>query len=117
MGAGVALAVRNRWPEVFKLYRDIHTDHGLNLGSINYIMTHDTKQVVINCMTQRSFGTGRQVSYDAVDACFQKINSTFPYVELAIPMIGAGLAGGNWDVIRDIIDDATPDIPIRVYVL
>lgn len=117
MGAGVAIAIAKRWPEVFKLYQDIHIERGLQLGSIHYIPTNDTNQVVINCMTQETFGTGRQVSYDAVDACFQKINSTFPRRRIAIPMIGAGLAGGNWEVIRRIIDDATPDVSISVYVL
>lgn len=38
--------------------------------------------------------------------------------EIAIPKIGAGLAGGNWEVISRIIDDATgDDLDVYVYYL
>jgi O-acetyl-ADP-ribose deacetylase (regulator of RNase III) len=43
---------------------------------------------------------------------------TESYPEIAIPKIGAGLAGGNWEIISRIIDDATgDDLDVYVYYL
>lgn len=61
---------------------------------------------VINAYTQLYPGTGKQVSYDALDSVFSKIKKDFGNQGLRIgyPMIGAGLAGGNWEIISKIIE-------------
>lgn len=33
-----------------------------------------------------------------------------------MPKIGAGLAGGNWDIIEQIINEEIGDVEVRVYV-
>jgi hypothetical protein len=34
-----------------------------------------------------------------------------------MPKIGAGLAGGNWDIIAKIIEEESGTVEVRVYVL
>ncbi|KAG7346692.1 Zn peptidase [Nitzschia inconspicua] len=45
------------------------------------------------------------VNYDAIRLAFRNIKQEFSGRRLGYPKIGAGLAGGNWDIIAMIIDE------------
>ena len=133
MGGGVALAVRSKYPAAYQAYMRTHctpiddSRSGLRLGSIIPVEVEPNKWIV-NAMTQDDFGTNkRQVNYEAMYSCFEGVNkfareilaerSIIP--EIAFPMIGAGLAGGNWEIIKTIIDqtlDATFDRKYFVFI-
>ena len=122
MGAGVALAIRNKWPDVFRLYADTHRTNGLHLGDVLPVGV-SPKLVVWNAITQEFFGPPgqRYLSYDAVADCFLKISEgiqQYGDVEqhLHIPTIGARLAGGDWASISAIIRSVVK-CPVTVWVL
>lgn len=80
------------------------------LGQIEYYKNNFTKYnkplIVVNAYTQYKYGTEKGVvyaDYDAIRLCMRKINHTFAGKTIGIPKIGAGLAGGNWKKIRQII--------------
>jgi O-acetyl-ADP-ribose deacetylase (regulator of RNase III) len=107
MGSGVARQIRGRWPNVYEVYALKHKVFGLDLGDILPVATLDDK-IIVNCITQDGFGRdGKQyVSYDAIEQCLQKINNRvddWQVSEIAMPRIGAGLGGGDWTVIEQII--------------
>ena len=116
MGAGIALQVKERFPEAYKVYRDMHEGSGLVLGEVTVAEIDQTK-FIVNANTQNSTGNGRQVSYDAIATCFETVVLLADYIRdtrgenLAVmfPMIGAGLGGGNWEIISTIIDKTVPD--------
>ena len=120
MGSGVALAVKRSFPSAYKSYWDRFQTSGLELGAA-YPINVDPGLVVWNAITQGEFGGGvRQVSYDAVQTCFQQVND---YIgekdrqvpqEVHIPMIGAARGGGNWEIIREIIEQ-TMDYPVTLW--
>lgn len=124
MGSGVALAVKNTYPGAFESYRMQFETTGLTLGfAYPYIVNDDL--LIWNAITQYSFGVGvRQVSYDAVETCFSQINQnlhdrlefdagTTP-PEVHIPLLGAGRGGGNWEIIREIIEQ-TMDFHVTLW--
>lgn len=123
MGSGVALAIRNKWPQVFSRYRDTYEQEGLQLGEV-FPVTVSPELRVWNAITQNLYGRNgsRFVSYDAVETCFSEINQYLLTVpdpaprELHIPLIGAGLGGGNWEIIREIIEQ-TVTYPTTLWVL
>ena len=123
MGSGVALAVKNKYPEAYKAYRREYDDHGLVLGNV-YEFRATPTLIIWNAITQEGFGQPtRNCSYDAIENCFRLINqsitgswhSNVPE-ELHIPQIGAGLGGGNWEIIREIIEQ-TVTVPTILWVL
>ena len=68
------------------------------------------KLIIVNAYTQYDFGRrGRNVDYEAVSSVFAEIKRDFHGLRIAYPMIGAGLAGGNWEIIKLIIDDELKD--------
>lgn len=60
---------------------------------------------VINLYSQYHYGNkfGIPVDYDAIRLGLRKINHKFKGRSILVPKIGAGLAGGNWDIIKNII--------------
>ena len=121
MGSGVAKTIRDTYPEAYNLYRHQYNQNGLKLGEI-IIYEYDSCRMVVNMITQEFYGKdGKQyVSYEAIEAGFRNlhkwIGETFmadPGV--AIPMIGSGLGGGDWDTIAAIIESVMDGIDVVVY--
>lgn len=117
MGSGIALEIKNKFPEAFYLYHKKYKDQGnkLQLGDIIPVKV-DHNKYIINAITQQNYGRSgnRFVSYDAIQECFFNLVSfinTLPENTLPIifPLIGAGLGGGNWNIIEKIIDETVPD--------
>lgn len=107
MGSGVAKQIRDKWPNVYDVYHLKYQVFGLELGSIIPVETIDGK-IIVNAITQDGFGRdGKQyVKYDAIENCFISINDRAPSweaTEIAMPRIGAGLGGGDWKIIEEII--------------
>jgi len=121
MGAGVALAVKRKYPAAFADYRNIYEESGLELG-VSYPYCPTTDLVIWNAITQDGYGkTARNCSYDAIQTCFEDINNAiigFDEIkkEIHIPMIGAGLGNGNWEIIREIIEQ-TVTVPVTLWIL
>lgn len=109
MGSGIALEVKTRFPGAYDVYRNKFEQHGLVLGEI--IPYFDkTGVIIINAVTQNFYGKDgkRYVKYDAVAECCRQIREGFkvmlePPKTLYFPLIGAGLGGGSWPVISEII--------------
>jgi len=112
MGAGVALAIKNRYPSAFEIYKEEYETNGLKLGNICFDEVEPLK-FIVNANTQDLGPEPRQVKYDALVECFEKVNSLARNIEeiykikldVVFPMIGAGLGGGNWNIIEKIIDE------------
>lgn len=111
MGSGLALQVRTRYPEAYRCYNtaiknwNVEIDGPL-LGSIIWYEVKPSLHIA-NAITQEHFGREkkRYVSYEAIDSVFAVIAHEAHKREMHVhfPMIGAGLGGGDWAVISDII--------------
>ena len=125
MGAGIAPQIAGAFGGDEDLVRQADLDFPLELGNkarlghYSYLQTENV--LVINAYTQHSTGGRRfgkpDVSYDAILEVFTKLNidlENHPEMRIGIPMIGAGLAGGDWGIIKKLINDATPDLNITL---
>jgi len=117
MGSGVALQISNKWPSVYETYYRRYLSEGLPLGSIDYTPV-STDVLVVNVITQKDYGRASKlyVSYDAIEASFIRINDLMmDHMQYKIPkvvnfpLIGCGLANGDWDIVSKIIDGALDD--------
>lgn len=120
MGAGIARQIRERWPNVYEVYRLRHQVMGLELGTILPVRTLDGR-LVVNCMTQKDLGSdGQYVDYDAIERCMAAMDANaqaWGVAEIGMPKIGAGLGGGDWDRIEDIIVRSAKNFMPVVYTL
>lgn len=120
MGAGIAKQIREMYPECYAGYKkflDIRCGMSNILGDI-YIYKQEGI-TIFNLFSQRDFGRGKcHTNYDALSAalikamgCIKKdcVDSACSAAShLALPYgIGCGLAGGNINVVNEVIKDAS----------
>lgn len=130
MGSGVAKIVREKYPHVFDQYfkRTVTANtSSCLLGTVQFVSTSDKdiftgpSLVIANCFTQDFYGTNkRHVNYEAVAKCFEVLNlrsKLYTDKLINIPKIGAGLGGGDWNVIESIIKSECKDIDVVVWEL
>lgn len=107
MGAGIAKTIRDQFPAAYDV--DLKTKSGdrNKLGTITTatIQSGDHEFVIVNAYTQYDFRGSKNADYEAIRAAFKMIKSEFAGKRIGYPLIGAGLAGGDWDVISKIIDE------------
>lgn len=118
MGAGVAKLIRQKWPKAYQDYLDEYNSYGLPLGSIVPSKQPDGK-IILNAITQDTIGkTGVHVSYWAIANVMYQLNQNIYYSKVdsvAMPMIGSGLAGGDWTIIEAIIENTAVNFQPVVY--
>jgi O-acetyl-ADP-ribose deacetylase (regulator of RNase III) len=126
MGAGFAEKVTETYPQVYARYREHFEKFGLRLGDVVWARALEDaagKPVLgfANAITQDRLARRRGekvVSEDAVREAFVAVRavaekSGFP---VHYPLVGCGLAGGSWEKISVIIDDALgPDVEHHLW--
>lgn len=118
MNSGVAKGVREAW--IGAWYADQQTVVGdrKKLGCYTTytppLLTH--RFTVVNAYTQYDFGydgTDR-FEYKSFEKVTKKLANDFNSCKIALPLIGAGLAGGDWDRIYSIIEANLSDQDITI---
>lgn len=111
MESGIAGQIRKKYPEVYRDYMNFFEKNKVvrikMLGDITVTRINENLYIV-NAFTQLYYGRYkhvRYVDYDAISSCFKKINDLAIEKKLPIkfPLIGAGLANGRWDIIKERI--------------
>jgi len=123
-GAGFALALSKKYPQARQAYMDSFSHKifkKLELGSMTYCTVSDTL-CVVNLVTQTGYGRSkrRYVDYPAVAKAFTRLGqwmSTSSYMEkidkiIHIPKIGTGLGGGDWTIIKRLIEESLSPFPL-----
>lgn len=108
MGKGIALAIKQRFPEAYAA--DLATAKGdrskLGTISIARIERGDRAFHVVNGYTQFHWqGRGIKADYEAIRNVMKALNVRFSGRRIGYPKIGAGLAGGDWTLIASIIEE------------
>lgn len=122
MGAGIALQIKEKFPEVFAAYEEKCRDfskYDINpLGNVLFCFTKYFHPLIANLFSQ----IGMSTEYDALEKCLKivydycKINKT----SVAIPYkIGCGIAKGDWNKVYGIIEKIFDknDVKCRIYKL
>lgn len=92
------------------------------LGNIDYqhFIIEEKELTVVNAYTQYNYGRNHDdgdaipFSYEAFTLCMKKMNNIFEGKHIGLPKIGAGLAGGDWSLIENIIKKELKDCKVTV---
>ena len=120
MGSGIAKQIRERFPEVYRVYRERYDDAlrvlrspDQMLGSTDIVQIPDSNQHVVNMYSQRSYGYDGKcyTSYKAFRFILQELKKDIPTeCTIGFPKgIGCGLGGGNWKTISAMIEEILGD--------
>lgn len=119
-GAGVAALVAKKYPKARYYYLDKFQTEGWQLGDVEFVKVTGAQQYIANCATQKDYSRGkRHADYDAIRACMEKVRdfAKTNNLTIAIPKIGAGLAGGDWGIIKKILKEVFVDYDCTVFYL
>ena len=108
MGAGIAKTIKEKFPEAYKADKETEKGDKSKLGEISWAetKTQNGKLIIVNGYTQFNWrGRGRKADYEAIRSVFRNIKEKFSGLRIGYPAIGAGLAGGDWEIISEIIKD------------
>lgn len=131
MGAGIAPQMAeafkcHEYPLEHPPYRGDMNKLGViewkDFGLVGGKLVNDKKVSVINSYTQYGFGKNhlegneQPLDYAALTLCMRKINHYFKEKYIGLPQIGAGLAGGDWNLIKTIIQRELKDCYVEVVI-
>ena len=123
-GGGFALAIRQKWPAVQRAFIAWaeHDPRNLRLGNVHVAPVDDGISVV-SLVAQHGYGPSpnARIRYGALESCLTQTADIALETKASVhgPTIGAGQAGGNWTVIRGLLDEllCARGVPVTIYSL
>lgn len=125
MGSGVALAVKNRFPKAYTEYVKLHSEEGLSLGFMQFVNCFDKlgSKWIGNAFTQENYGRSpntQYCDYKAIRNCLETVREFLfsqDHNSFAMPKIGCGLGGGDWNIVLKIIEEVfeSTNLTISIY--
>lgn len=110
MGSGIAKEIRQRYPAAYNTY----IQNPLQLGNVT-----TTPDRIVNMVAQDGYGKRnyRHLNYGALACCLNRVNRSFPsQMKIGIPYgMGAVRAGGDWEVVKELIEYCLPSDVFEVY--
>jgi len=110
MGAGIAKQISKRHPEAYKAdWQNTQKGDKSKLGGFTWTeitMPSGHSFIIVNAYTQYRYGTKGypDVEYGAIRSVFKMVAKLWPHRRIGYPKIGCGLAGGDWNIAKDIIN-------------
>ncbi|KKM65512.1 hypothetical protein LCGC14_1490620 [marine sediment metagenome] len=113
MGAGLALQIKNKWPEAYDGYMTAYRGKYWCLGEILPVLVSDDL-CILHMAAQKEYGRepGKiYTNYMALATCMIKANDFAKAVDRPVYLpygIGCGLAGAEWKTVSEMIDKFMP---------
>lgn len=131
MKSGIAPKVAEAFPEAWRADQATRRGDPKKLGTLSEAFVGDNL-LVFNLYSQYTF-TGRKegkmdLDYDALASSLEMMAASLHAkcrtrdmathdLKIGLPKIGAGLAGGDWNIIYRMIEGRLRDFDVTIYVL
>ncbi len=118
-GSGIAGQIKEQFPKVREEYIKYHNNIGWALGDVQLVSVDSF--IIANCATQKEYLPRGicHADYHAIERICAKLRHFCKEddLTLALPRIGCGLAGGDWEKVKTIYNRVFHDMDIKVYYL
>lgn len=112
MGAGIAKQIRERFPHVYAAYRRACDSGNFLPGMTLPVEDPDTGVWIMNLASQERPGADARLEW--LEESLTEALRQMPNVgltSLALPQIGAGIGGLEWDDVRSVITELSEEYP------
>lgn len=127
MGAGIAKQIKEEFPHAYKADR-----HGYSFPGYFTYYTYKDGLTIINAYTQINIGRANENyiknfkkmdvkykdsqknRYEFIRLACRRINRLYNSKKIGLPLIGCGLAGGKWDIVKEIIKEELKDCDVTI---
>lgn len=122
-GSGFVIPLGKKYPESREEYLKYYKDY--NLGGCQVIdVNKDLNILVVNMFAQDGISNYAKTvnvkpfQYGHFAECLVVLRKHLhSRDEILMPLVGAGLGGGNWDIIEEIIENIIGDYNVTIYQL
>ena len=115
MGKGLALHLKNKYPNMFKKYQYACDNHLLSIGVL--MLCKEDEHWILLFPTKIHWKNPSKIEY--IEAGLQKFVSTYRAKQIssiAFPKIGCGNGGLDWEQVSTLIESYLREIPIDIYI-
>jgi O-acetyl-ADP-ribose deacetylase (regulator of RNase III) len=117
-GAGIATQIRKEFPEAYQA--DFSTKKGFDKrGTFTWAQSYNGL-IIVNAYTQYKYGHNKDLfDYNGFRAILKQLTmfiSNIGVHRIGFPQIGAGLAGGDWSRIKEIIQTELSHLDVTVVI-
>lgn len=115
MGKGIALEYKNRYPHMFEIYEKACKERNFSIG--NLLLVQEKDHEILLFPTKQHWRSASKMEY--IQKGLETLRNN--YVEygitsIAMPKLGCGNGGLDWDSVRSLIEQYLKCLPIDVYV-
>lgn len=119
-GSGVAAGMAHNHRKARDQYmHKFNDEEGWELGDVQFVTSGH--KIIANCATQDGYMPRNMchADYPSIRKCMELVKDFAKSngYDIAIPKIGAGLAGGDWNIIEGILKEVFSDYDVTVYSL
>jgi hypothetical protein len=120
-GGGFSLVVRQKWPPAQQAFRSwaYNNKRNLSLGNV-HLAPADSRITIASMIAQHGYGPSPRprIRYSALRSCLQHLSKIAleRSATVHMPRIGSGLAGGSWNIVSELIDEALCRRGVNVFV-
>ena len=106
MGAGIALQIAKRYPQVLETDKKTRKGDPSKLGTNALVPVLSGRFKIVNMYTQYNYGSGEHLNYEALETCLNLLALQYHRqpVRIGYPLVGGGLAGGDPERIKKLFD-------------
>lgn len=120
MGKGIALQFKNAFPSNYKAYADACKKGEVQVGKMFVTLDsnlHSGNKVIINFPTKQNWRKPSEYSFieSGLDDLIRVIEE-YKIKSIAIPPLGAGNGGLNWDKVKKILEEKLSGVSIDVQI-
>lgn len=128
MGAGLARQIREKYPHVYEEYHELCEKNNYHVGmlGVSHWSKIDDAHWIANLFGQHGYGRDdvytvmpalKVALMRTVRACEEWSVAEQRDIRLAIPYkIGCGLAGGDWNKVRQMIEEIANKTDVRIEI-
>lgn len=117
MGAGIALQFKQRYPDMYKQYKLDCAEGKVQLGKMHvFVRTEDYPRYIINFPTLHHWqDQSKLTDIEAGLHDLVQVVKEHKITSIAIPPLGCGIGGLNWDDVKQLVENAFKDEDVHVH--
>jgi len=119
MGKGVALQFKERYKENYRVYKKKSDAKELKVGDVLVVKDHDLSgaKLIFNFPTKQHWRGNSKIEYieSGLEDLKRKIIE-YGVKSIALPPLGCGNGGLDWNVVRALIEKKLNDLPVEILV-
>lgn len=115
MGKGLALSFKNRYPDMFEIYKKVCEKHQLTIGKL--MLHQEADHWILLFPTKENWRNPSKLEY--IEKGLMKFINSYAekhITSIAFPKLGCGNGELDWNLVKPLMERYLKPLPIDVYI-